>query len=170
MGSVTYSKVRLETQQMFDKILESYEELNDYQVTFDVLYAFGATDGDGEITKPAITKNGVEFHSNAKVYRLDARAAHNVCAVVYLDGDIWTNSSETYREAIIHSALSSLELKRNKDDEVMLDDLNLPKLKLKKPDIAYFGNSKMLEAFGKESMEYKQFAALQVKINEILLG
>lgn len=168
MGSVTYSQVKLETQQMFDRIREDYEELVDFEVTFDVLFAFGARDADGETTKPAITKNGVELHSKAKVYALDARAAHNTCAVIYLDGDVWDHSSSTYKEAMIHSALSSLEVKRNKDDEVVYDDLHLPKLTLKKPDIAFFGDSKMLEQFGTDSLEYKSFLKLQDKINEYI--
>jgi hypothetical protein len=153
------------TQKLFEDIYAKHP-ISEYGIEFTVIFAYG----DAEKDKAAISKYGSPASYDVKIYNGQERLLHNceTHACIILDGDDWSKRADENKEAVIYGALSSVEVKLDKNDEVVLDEYDMIKLKKVKPDIIWTGNTILLEKYGTESEEYKTYKKLQRVIEELL--
>jgi len=163
---VTFDKARPETEKLVTEIADLYHaDISDYQVSVGVVMAHPPLDSDGVRKGPALK----EFRSETpfKVQLVNTAdkldCAHDV--KLFLDFDIWETSTDARRRAIIDSALTRITLVR-KDEEVVLDDLNRPKLKLRDYDYVHFGYSELYSRHTINSLEFAQYQKHGEMIND----
>lgn len=92
-----------------------------------------------------------------KVMSLKDRAAGRADAELLLDGDRWPTFADEEQAAIIDHELTHLELCIG-DDGLRRDDLDRPKLRVRKHDHQFGWFDAVARRHGEDSIEWQQYA------------
>jgi hypothetical protein len=142
-----------------DQMLEKYHgELHDAEVTIDLLFASPkADDGDINPESHAIKHHGYPAMAVVKVNAYKLRVQSHADAEMIIDKQRWEELSDEQREALIDHELEHLELKTDKDGNLLRDDLDRPKLRTRLHDHQYGWFNSVARRHGKASLEVQQF-------------
>jgi len=130
-------------------------------VTVGALFAFAPTDKEtGEPKGPALKKYGMPAVASVRVVNQKDRVAGLPDAQILVDGEAWKDWSEDRQAAVIDRQLLHLEVKRDEDGQVKLDDCFRPKLKLRPPDWLVSGFETIARRHGEASLEVMEARSL----------
>jgi len=133
---VTYQRIESKEQRhndVMDAMRHYHKDLADAGVTVALLIASGPRDSHGELMGPAVSHGGYAAKAVVKITNLKDRAAGLEDVVLILDGDHIDEWTDREADAIYDHELAHpvLVLKKGK---LVRDDLNRPKLRMRKHD------------------------------------
>jgi len=124
------------TEDLCADIVQLYHpDLETTGATFDIVFAL--RDPESESDKPTLSVAGKRVYGISKPHGLKERVMGLKDAEILLDGDVWPEISADIKRALLDRHLQYFEVKRNKEGEFVMDDLNRPILTLRKPDRVY---------------------------------
>jgi hypothetical protein len=115
-------------------INKHHDRLLKADVKIDFLMAFASQDDNGYPTGPAITHQGYRAAGLCRILSLKDRAMGRGDAEIILDGDRWESWDVERQNALLDHELTHLSLVVNQMDVLQRDDLDRPKLRLRKHD------------------------------------
>lgn len=133
----TYTKADQAVCDLVDHVCEKFERhhpILDAEVKIDILMAEPSVKQDGEPTGPAISANGYPALAQTKVIPLDERVNGAGDVLMKIDADWWLKAKPDERDALLDHELTHIEVRTNDKNEIIRDDLNRPKLKIRKHD------------------------------------
>ncbi len=153
----TYEKAPNEVAQIVNEITELYHgALRDAGVTIDLLFAKARTDENGDTEGVALKLHGYQCGAVVRVVPYKPRVQGNADAEITIDGDRWDEWSPEEKRAIIDHEIQHLELKCDRDNNLIRDDLGRPKLRLRLHDHQFGWFDVIAKRHGKASFEVKQ--------------
>lgn len=127
----------------------------------DYIMAYPSYDDEGEPTGPAIAHNGYPALGLCRIIGLKDRVMGRGDVEILLDGDRWPDLSKETQLALIDHELTHVELKRDKEERICMDDLNRPLIKMRKHDRQFGWFDSIASRYGSHSFEVKQFVSLE---------
>ncbi len=159
MSAAIYSLADTDTEKLCAELIQKYHgDLDTTGATFDIVFALRDPESDSD--KPAISVNGKRVYGISKVHNLKERILGLKDAEIVLDGDAWPNIRIETKRALLDRQLQHFEVKRDKEGEFVLDDLNRPILTLRKPDRTFGWFDAVAARHGKESIEAREMRHL----------
>lgn len=153
----TYARGDSDLHKTVQDVMERYHgDLDDAEVTVTVLLAYGPRDAHGDPVGPAITVHGVPAWASIKVTSLRDRAAGMSDAIMLLDGDRIDEWSYEELEAVIDHELTHLELRVDERGNVKRDDLDRPRLAIRRHDWQFGWFDEVARRHGAASPEVRQ--------------
>ncbi len=141
-----------------DAMIERYHpQLRDAGVTLTYLFAHATTDKNGDPTGPAIKFGGYAALATIKIIGAKERADGRADAEMTIDGDRWQELTEGRKYALVDHELEHLELKYDKDGNVVRDDMNRPKLVIRKHDHQFGWFDAIVRRHGRSACEFEQY-------------
>lgn len=160
----TYRKASAEVNQIVEEMLEKYHgPLRESGIKIECLFAYALTDDNGDSTGPALKLGGYACNAIVRVLNLKDRTVGRGDAEICIDGDQWDTWSDEQKAALIDHEIEHLELKVDGDNNVVRDDLDRPKLRLKKHDHQFGWFDSIARRHGAASFEVQQFRQHIVK-------
>jgi hypothetical protein len=160
----TYKKAPKEVNEMAAELLcgfEGHKPLLDNRVTVDYMLAYGDTDEDGHVIKPAIQKAGVTARGQCRIMGPKDRAMGRSDSEIMLDADWWDDASPEQQKALLEHELWHLSIKTKKfGGPCERDDSGRPLLKLRHHDYDFGWFSVIAARHGAASQERIQAAQL----------
>lgn len=160
--ATTYERAGESITGVVDLMMQKYHhDLQSLEVKVDVLMARNA-EGD------AVTLGGYPCQAKVRVIGLKDRAAGRGDAEIIIDELNWDGLTSKQRDALIDHELEHLEPVINpKNNKPKRDDLDRPKLKIKKHDwqIGWFDS--IAKRHGDHSAEKQQAFALQAESGQL---
>lgn len=162
----TYQRANEDVTNVVDAVMEKYHgELKQMRVRVDVLMAT-ATD-----FKPAVSVNGYAAIAKVKIVSLKDRALGHGDAEIIIDDLEWHRMKPEQRVALVDHELYHLEIKRNrKTGQPERDDLNRPKLKMRKHDWQIGWFNAIAQRHGEMSVEIAQATQLKAENGQLYFG
>lgn len=160
-----YENAPAECRQICDRMIERYHgPLKGAGVTIDLLFALPRTDSDGEVPVDAVALklHGYPVAAMVKVNSYKLRVQGHADAEIIIDGDRWPTWSADEKESLIDHELEHLELKSDGHGNLVRDDLDRPKLRMRLHDHEFGWFDSIARRHGKASFEvqqYEKFAA-----------
>ncbi len=152
----TYSKANAAVHETVNRIVEKYHgKLRDAGVTIDCLFAHPQLNKNGDPTGSALKHHGYPAQAVVRVTNLKERTKGHADAEVVIDADNWDILGEEERDALIDHELTHLELVYKKG-VLQRDDLDRPKLRLRKHDRQFGWFDEIARRHGEASPEAKQ--------------
>jgi hypothetical protein len=131
-----------------------HHELTEAGVRVAVLLAYGRRDEEtNEITSPAISHGGYPALGLCRINGLRDRVEGKADATLIFDGDQWPGLSDARQLSLADHECQHLELVRDDEGNVKLDDACRPRLKIRKHDLVVGGFTKIVERHGGEANE-----------------
>jgi len=156
----TYAKPEEELLQQVESVKAAYHKrLCEAGVTIDVLMAYGSRDADGQITAPAIAVGGYQAMASIRITNLRERTKGNGDAEMLIDADNWFDLDERTQAAVIDHELVHLDLTLDKNGMVATDDMDRPKMSLKKHSRQYGWFDEVVQRHGEYCLESQQCRA-----------
>ncbi len=155
-----YQRASAECYDICNRMLEKYHgPLRDAGVTVDLLFATPKPAADGEIEPDAVAlkHHGYQVAALCKQNAYKLRVQGHADAEIVVDGERWPAWSEEEREALIDHELEHLELKADRDGNVIRDDLDRPKLRIRLHDHEFGWFDSVARRHGKHSFEVQQY-------------
>ncbi len=169
MAGVTYEKADEKVIEMINRVADMYHQnLKGNEVKFLAIMAYAPLDEEGNRKRPAITKSGNACSAFIRVLPLKERLVKEADAEITIDGDVWEEYPEATRIAVIDHELSHLNVKLDKNGDLKRDALRRPMLKTIRDDIVYWGNSKIAERHGANSIEVLAAKQLKDRYGDVL--
>ena len=134
----TYRKADPDAFAVIEELMAAnHPELDEVKVRVGALFAYAPTDEEtGEPKAPAIKKYGMPTVATVRVVSQKDRVAGLPDAQILLDGEAWEHEwTDERKRAVIDRELLHLEVSRDEDGVVKLDDCNRPRLKLRPPTL-----------------------------------
>lgn len=157
-----YEKAPAEVGQIVERMMDRYHpQLRDAGVTVAQLLAFPSTDESGDSKGPAIKHQGYQAQAVIKIIGLKERTDGRADAELVIDGENWPLLSGEEKDALIDHELEHLELKLDKDGLLVRDDLERPKLVIRKHDHQFGWFDSIVRRHGRDSLEFKQLDDFQ---------
>jgi hypothetical protein len=155
----TFAKCPKEVYKLTEVILAEFETHSPVltaKVKIDLVFAFPDLDDEGHPKNVALKKNGVRALGITKAICLKDRAQGRGDAEVTLDGDWWKDASEEEQRALLDHELHHILVCCNSKGTVLTDDLDRPKVKMRKHDYEFGWFKVIAERHGKHSIECQQ--------------
>ena len=153
-----YSKAPAEAEQTIERMRDRYHpQIRDAGVTITCLFAFPLTDENGDSKGPALKFQGYPAQAVVKIIGLKERTDGRADAEIVVDGDNWPTLSDKEKDALIDHELEHLELKYDKDGLLVRDDLDRPKLIIRKHDVQAGWFDSIVRRHGRASPELRQY-------------
>lgn len=166
-----YSKCDQEVIDIMQEMMHRYHhELEECGVTIDLLFAYAKVNAAGDKVGPAVTLHGYACAAKVRKIGLKDRAKGMADAEIIVDGDRWSDWSETQRQALLDHELTHLELATDKTGAVKRDDLNRPVLKMRKHDFEFGWFDCIAERHGAASFEVQQATTLMQASGQLYFG
>jgi len=160
----TFRKASAEVNQIVEEMLEKYHgPLQEAGVQIECLFAYALQDENGDSTGPALKLGGYPCNAIVRVLNLKDRTVGRGDAEIVIDGDQWDTWSDEQKAALIDHEIEHLELKTDSNGLVVRDDLDRPKLRLKKHDHQFGWFDSIARRHGAASFEVQQYRELVVK-------
>lgn len=157
-----FEKAPAEVGQIVERMRDRFHpQLRDAGVTITHLMAYPLTDENGDSKGPALKHNGYPAQAVVKIIGLKERTDGRADAELVIDGDNWDILTDAQRDALIDHELEHLELKYDKDGCLVRDDLERPKLVIRKHDWQFGWFDSVVRRHGKYSIEHRQFVDFQ---------
>jgi hypothetical protein len=97
------------------------------------------------------------------------RVAGKADADLYLDAERWDELTQRQRQALLHHELLHLEIQSDEDGNVVLDDCNRPKLRIRPHDYQMGGFYQVAEDYGADAPEVLTLADVNRKYVQLNL-
>ena len=137
-----------------DAAMKWHKELTEHGVRIAVLLAYGRRDADThELTSPALTHGGYPALGLCRINGLRDRVEGKADATVIFDGDQWPDLPDARQLSLADHELEHLELVKDDDGNVKLDDACRPRLKIRKHDMVVGGFAAIVERHKGEANE-----------------
>lgn len=114
----------------------SHRDLEDGLVKIDFLYAHPELNEDQEEIGPALSDRGVPCLAKTKLMSLENRADGCGDVRILIDAKAYRAMTREEKKALLDHELTHI-IVRKKDGEVLLDDLDRPRLKLRHHDYEF---------------------------------
>ena len=149
---------------------DCYQPLLDARVTVDYLFAFGPRDGEGMLSGPALTKNGVRVLGLASKQPAKLRALGVMDCLVQLDGDWWeaAETKDDQRKALLDHELFHFMVVLD-DKGPKLDCCKRPQVELRDHDAEVGWFFCVAERHGEASQERIQAKAILAAAPQLFL-
>ena len=153
-----YERCDQSVQDLANAILCKYDDhkpILDAKVRIDYLFAFPEKDDDGNYVGDAIRHHGVKALGLTRKIPTKERAAGLGDAEVLLDGEWWADETTTdeQRAALLDHELHHLEVVKDEDGLVCLDNNDRPRLKLRMHSFEVGWFKEIAERHGAASQE-----------------
>jgi hypothetical protein len=147
----TYEKAPASVGKMAEKVMKScHSDLHKQGVTIDFVFA-------NNENGPAVSHGGYPAAAVCRILGLKDRALGRADAEITIDQSDWDAMSEAQQEALLDHEITHLTLARDsKTDEIRFDDLNRPRLKMKKHDFHFGWFESVARRHGRDSIEVYQ--------------
>ena len=153
----TYQLANHEVSEKVQEVMELYHpELDDADVKVDVLLAYGPRNVNGDLTGPALRHNGCRCLAKTRILGLRDRVAGRGDAEILLDGDQIDEWGDRELEAIIDHELTHLELVVDGHGAVRRDDIERPRLKMRRHDHEFGWFDCVARRYGEAAVEVQQ--------------
>jgi hypothetical protein len=159
-----YEKAPNDVREIVEKMTERYHPtLRDAGASICCLMAFPTEDKNGDSTGPALTHQGYPAQAVVKIIGLKERTDGRADAEICIDGENWPLLSEAEKNALIDHELEHLEPKYDKHGLLVRDDLDRPKLKIRKHDHQFGWFDSIVRRHGRAALEFMQFDRFQTQ-------
>src|SRR5262245_4301901 len=149
------------------KLVErNYPDLGD--VTYNLLFAHGPRDENGQIKAPALKLHGYPCCAIIKINSLEQRVAGLADVTIKIDGDEWPDWDDRRRAAILDHELYHL-VPFIKGKAIQTDDAGRPKLKLRNHDWQLGGFAEIVRRHGDHAVEAVAFRATADRHGQLLM-
>lgn len=153
----SYERASKEISKAVGSVMKRFHgAMADAGVTIDVLTAYAKKDKNGDPTGPAVSLAGYPCIAKIKVISTKDRAAGRADAELLLDGDRWPELADEEQTAVIDHELTHLELSIG-ENGLRTDDLDRPKLRLRKHDHQFGWFDEVVRRHGRDSIEWQQY-------------
>lgn len=152
------------------RMMERYHpQLRDAGVTVECLFAFALTDDNGDKVGAAVKLHGYTCKAVVRVLSLKDRTVGRGDVEVLIDGDNWPTWSDEEKDALLDHELEHVELRTDKDGVIIRDDLDRPKLRLRKHDHQFGWFDSIARRHGRASSEVQQALAFHDQYSQLWL-
>lgn len=153
-----FERAPAEVGQIVDRMMDRYHpQLRDAGVTITCLMAFPTTDKNGDNSGPPLKHQGYPALAIVKVIGLKERTDGRSDAEICIDGDAWMLRSEAEKDALVDHELEHLELKTDKNGALVRDDLERPKLKIRRHDFQAGFFDSIVRRHGRAAPEWSHY-------------
>lgn len=136
-------------------MFEHHKDLHNAGVTVEVLFASKLN--KDEEPEPPMMVRGHQALAKISITSDDDRLLGIADAKLVIDAVYgWDRQTEARRQAIIDHELTHLELVRDKDDQIKVDDHGRPKLKIRHHDWELTGFAEVCERHGEAAIEARE--------------
>lgn len=166
----TYRQAGYEAESILQDLMSRhYPDLTEAGVTVAVLFAHAPrNETTGEPKGPALTHANWPAAALVKVNSQKDRVEGKSDATILLDGDQWPDWSDGRKAAVIDHELYHLEVQRDQEGGIKLDDANRPKLKIRPHDWQLSGFAAIAERHGQDAFEVEAARLLKDKHGQLL--
>ncbi len=152
-----YKKDPPDVGEVVNRMVEKYHGgLFDADVKIDILGAWAATDMNGDTEAVALKLHGYPAQATIAVVSYKNRVLGGGDALLTVDVENWEELSADERDALIDHELEHLQLKTDKDGLLMRDDLERPKIQIRRHDHSFGWFDSVARRHGAASIEIKQ--------------
>lgn len=144
----------------------TYPELHKADVTIELLFAHAPRNEQDEPQGPALKLHGWPAAATVKVNSLKDRVAGCKDVRILIDGDRWPDWEEARKKAILDHELYHLELRKDEEGAILLDDAFRPKLRLKPHDFEVKGFDAIIDRHGHAALEAEAAIDLQRRLTQ----
>ena len=169
----TYRKADGEVSAIIAELMQDYHsDLVEAGVRVGARFAFAAVDcKTGEPKGPALKKFGVACAAQVRVVSQKDRVAGLPDCIIDIDGEAWEKDWSADRQrAVLDHELEHIEIARDQDGAVKLDDCNRPKLKLKPDDYCINGFEVIAKRWGDSASEVESARRVADEYGQLLFG
>lgn len=165
-----YEKAPQEVCDLVAEITSAYHgPLFDADVTFDLLFAHAETDDNGDAKGPALKLHGYQCAAVVRIVPYKQRVLGQGDAEIVFDGDRWDEWSDEQKRAIVDHEIEHLELAVDREGNVKRDDLDRPKLKMRKHDHQFGWFDSIARRHGQHSFEVQQYDLFTMNYKQLWL-
>jgi hypothetical protein len=159
--STIYSRAPADVAERAKPLLEKFHfELDQHDVRVDFIFANASLDKAGNKTGPAVSHQGYPAAAIARIVPIKDRVMGRGDCEVVIDNDLWPRLSDEEKDGLLDHELEHFELHLDKYGEPVLDDMDRPKLRMKKHDHQFGWFDNIARRYGLASGEVKQFQML----------
>jgi hypothetical protein len=153
--------------ELFD---QHHEELAEAGVRVGCLFAYAPKDENtGEPKGPALKLHGWPCAAIVKIVAHKDRVAGMPDAMICVDGKAWEEDwNENRQRAVLDHELTHIEVCRDEDGAVKLDDCHRPKLKMRPDDWNINGFQEIAQRYKEDSIEVGAARAMADKYGQLL--
>lgn len=163
--STRYDKCGPDVTKLVKQAMKDWHtDLHEQGVTVQCVFAY-ATDKKGR-PLPGVKRNGVPGAAKVGITSLQDRARGIPDAKVTIDGFVWDRLDEQERVALIDHELEHLQLKGGKEPR---DDLDRPKLKMKRHDWEVWGFESIVKRHGVKALDFQAAQQFRDKFGQLLM-
>lgn len=167
----TYQLAPKAVLQTVERMMKKYHpELHDVSVSVDCLFAHAPRDKDGDFVGHSIMHNGYPANAIIRIIGLKDRTAGRGDSEMVIDGDQWDLWSEEEQGALVDHELTHLELVTDAQGVLKRDDLERPRLKVRKHDHQFGWFDSVARRHGEASFEIRQWTEFQDKNRQLWLS
>lgn len=122
------------TKKLVENLIEAnHEGLSDAEVTVDVLLVI-ETEDDPEDRTVVLRRHGHPAEADVRITSAEMRTLGRSDVLLKLDSAVWGKADDADRRGIVDHQLQRLEVRRDKDGNVKLDEHGRPKLRIIRED------------------------------------
>lgn len=165
----TFDVADTATREQLADVLEKYHpDLVEAGVTVAVLMAYAAKDERTGVAKgPALKHANFPAAALVRVNQLRDRVEGKDDATILLCGDSWATRSEEEQLAILDHELTHLEVQRDKDGAIKIDDCGRPKLKIRPHDAQMGVFYEVVKRHKSQAIESQSYAELHKQFTQL---
>lgn len=151
-----------EVDEIVAEMLKKYHgELHSVGVTVETLFSHATLNKNGDPNGPGLSLHGYAAYAVVRINGLKDRTKGRADAEILLDGDIWWTLHDDVKRALIDHELEHIQLKVSKKRGLLRDDLDRPKLWIRKHDHQFGWFDAIVRRHGAASIELQQYEQFQ---------
>ena len=163
-----YALADTATETLCEELMRLYHpDLDTVAATIDLVFALRDPESDSEA--PTLAVNSHRAYGITKIHGLKERVLGLKDAEIVLDGDAWPSMTPHVRRSVLDHQLQYLEVRRDKNGEFVLDDLNRPILKMRQTDRSFGWFDAVAERHRAHSLECIQLQKLISESGQIYM-
>lgn len=151
-------------------IADNHPELDEAGVKVGARFAYAPRDDNtGEPKGAALKHHGYEAAAIVKIVSQKDRVMGFPDAVIDIDGMAWEQGwSDERKRGVLDHELTHLEVKRDDEGGILLDDCNRPKLKIRLHDWELGGFESIARRYKEQALEVEAARAMADKYGQLL--
>lgn len=167
----TYRKADSDALALIKELIgDNHPELVEAGVKVGARFAYAPRDDNtGEPKGPALKHHGYEAAAIVKIVSQKDRVMGFPDAVIDIDGLAWEQDwSDERKRAVLDHELTHLEVKRDDEGNIQLDDCHRPKLKMRLHDWQLGGFESIAQRHKEQAIEVEAARAMADKYGQLL--